>query len=390
MATIWCSVLDSSQPLQIVSARPRPFVLGRPPAPPERRPPSDLDRRTTEVRNKLRSAYARRFFWRYHPILALENAARFYGQRATKDIEDVCKDDLKFQYLFDMQSILLPRLADGWLIKKLISSTVLERGVDIPDSYPIHWTQRSLQESHFQLVHRWIWRNIRQRMLKVAHARVSKGLALGDLQSDGDGSDGVNVPPPPDKRRRIAVSISTMDMLDALAGTASNQIEEVARPQARSVNTIVDEEIEHYRSISRDSKVEPEALVAWWAEPAQTRKMPCMSQVAAALLSAKASTGGLECDLGSMNDVISSKRVSLGPGFVEASMMMKLNKHLIDIDPKKVKPLSPSTWKEHIPKRPDFADESSSSDEDDEHDDDIGVGSGLHLQQRGGNLSAFR
>ena len=63
--------------------------------------------------------------------------------------------------------------------------------------------------------------------------------------------------------------------------------------------------------------------------------MPCLAKATAALLASKPRLGGLECDFSSLNDTIAPKRSSLGGGFAEASMMLKLNKHLMPHDPEK-------------------------------------------------------
>jgi hypothetical protein len=81
-------------------------------------------------------------------------------------------------------------------------------------------------------------------------------------------------------------------------------------------------------------------------------RMPCLAEAAAALLASKPGSGGLECDFGSLNDIITPKRSSLGGGFAEASMMLKLNKHLMPYDLKKLILLDISNWENHIPERP--------------------------------------
>ena len=40
----------------------------------------------------------------------------------------------------------------------------------------------------------------------------------------------------------------------------------------------------------------------------------------------KPGSGGLECDIGGIRDVISERRGSLGPGMVAVAMFLKLNK----------------------------------------------------------------
>ena len=85
--------------------------------------------------------------------------------------------------------------------------------------------------------------------------------------------------------------------------------------------------------------------------------MPYLVEAIATLLASKLGSGGLECDFGSLNDIITPNRSSLGKGFAEGSMMLKLNKHLMPYDPEELILLDNSDWKNHIPKRPSFDEE---------------------------------
>jgi hypothetical protein len=76
---------------------------------------------------------------------------------------------------------------------------------------------------------------------------------------------------------------------------------------------------------------------------------PCLSQVTSALFGMKPGSGGLECDIGSIVNVICRRRHSLGPGMDEACMIIKLNKDRIVRGPDKVMDLR-KTGKASIPK----------------------------------------
>jgi hypothetical protein len=93
-------------------------------------------------------------------------------------------------------------------------------------------------------------------------------------------------------------------------------------------------------------------------------RMPYLVEVAAALLASKLGSGGLECDLGNVNDIITSKRPSLGGGFAKVSMMLKLNKHPLPYDPEILILLDNSDWENHIPKHPIFDEEMHIEDDD--------------------------
>ena len=82
--------------------------------------------------------------------------------------------------------------------------------------------------------------------------------------------------------------------------------------------------------------------------------MPYLAEATAALLASKPGLGGLECDFDNLNDIITPKRSSLGGGFAEVLMMLKLNMHLMPYDPKHLILLDNSDWKNHMPKHPIF------------------------------------
>jgi hypothetical protein len=88
-------------------------------------------------------------------------------------------------------------------------------------------------------------------------------------------------------------------------------------------------------------------------------------ETVAALLASKLGSCGLICDFGNLNDITTPKRSSLGGAFAEASMMLKLNKHLMPYDPEKPILLNNSNWENHIPERPIFDEELHIEDDED-------------------------
>jgi hypothetical protein len=82
--------------------------------------------------------------------------------------------------------------------------------------------------------------------------------------------------------------------------------------------------------------------------------MPCLAEATVTLLASKHRSSGLECDFGNLNDIITPKRSLLGGGFVEALMMLNVNKHLVPYNLEGPILLDNSDWENQIPKRPIF------------------------------------
>ena len=70
-------------------------------------------------------------------------------------------------------------------------------------------------------------------------------------------------------------------------------------------------EIQIFKALDLKTEVEPQQACKWWGMKSQRELLPCLSEIALALLVNKTLVGGLECNLGSMNDVIAPKRSSL-------------------------------------------------------------------------------
>ena len=118
-------------------------------------------------------------------------------------------------------------------------------------------------------------------------------------------------------------------------------------------------EIQIFKALDLKTKVEPRQACKWWGMKSQRELLPCLLEVALALFANKTSVGGLECDLGGMNDVIAPKRSSLRACIIEVNMFLKMNKHLLCSEVVKLD----SQWENFIPKRP-IMSEYDTNDED--------------------------
>ncbi|BBM98765.1 hypothetical protein Mp_1g16080 [Marchantia polymorpha subsp. ruderalis] len=184
-------------------------------------------------------------------------------------------------------------MTSGRIIMQLIEATPID-----PLDVLRGWTVQELRAQHHTFVMAHIWTKI-----KDLAAVVAQSIVVQRVQSAA--KTPAPLPSAP-KRQKTGMNL----LASALKLPTGSVLQSITDP---------------------DDWPEPADLCQWYAQ--KHNQMPCISQVALAVLANKSSSGGLECDLGCMTDVIAPKRSAMCAGMVEINMFIKINKKLMKTNP---------------------------------------------------------
>lgn len=353
LIVLYFSVSQPSQPLLIHDPSPRIPQLGAPPPKQELRPVDELDPRTILVRRNLLTALSHRYYNRYNAFSALRNPNKFYGVRSKISFEDAARSDFKFSYLFDTVAALWPGMSDGVVSRKLVHAMPLSQSLLKKFTTGTGgWSETSIRSNHFNMIQNFVWSSIRNHALKVAVNLVLEKRA-----------NSIVVPPTPStgitgtrKRRRRVDSVSEMNTLLGIGSDADDSDDNIDLEDVNDTDDVhavaakmVDAEIAAFKEIPKSACKDPTNFVKWWATSKDTENLRCLRVVASAYSGLKVGSGGLECDIGVMVDLVTPKRGSLGAGYVEALSFLKLNKQMMPFDPSVVEDLPKKSWTNYIP-----------------------------------------
>lgn len=238
---------------------------------------------------------SKRFYHRYHPIFVLRKPKHIYSHRNGRPIvlkNELEDADFKLSYLLDAQSMLYPPMTTGKILEKLINTT----DIDILD-LPTGWKADAIRKQHFEFVYRFIWNKIKCLAKTIAATIVLKKSQMACAM-------------PARRAERPAKRPKTVDVLSTALDIQASDEKQMHRDEGMSVELavqMVEAEIQILKGIgASNTEAWPKTtgLCAWWA---RQKTMPCLMQAALAILANKPSSGGLECDLGALSDVLDQK-----------------------------------------------------------------------------------
>lgn len=301
---------------------------------------TDVSKRTLEL---LRDGLQRRFFDRYHPILALQPSKRRFFYNHTARIRNKIDDaNFRFPYVLDFTWMLIPKYRQGQAILRIIEKMVEKLppaqlpvlhktagGLGLPE----RWSKEDLIQEHFNNIKSLLWERVRQ--LAVQH------ISFGDDSAGRESFRTSNVATS-HTSEQVTAQEKQQERFnpDGFFGNTANTIESGAR--ASTIHDRIDSEIRTYLH-KQESGLDQIGLLetlVFWQKESRGHRFPALAQIALAFLGVKASSAGIERDFSPAEDIISSKRSNLDAWVIEVLLCLKLNYKLLPNDMQKIKPLS--------------------------------------------------
>ena len=288
-----------------------------------------LDELTRRVISRLRAELNKRYFDRFHPVLALKSAHRKAFERSGRNFT-MSSSRFRFSYLFEMLLFFSPRYRNGAIIKKVIEARMLDADAD---TQIVGVRKENMAEFHSETISKLV----RQRIIDFARKNLSDHLKTSSAIQQQT----------PSYETASLDNASELEK-DLLEGVLSDN-EATPRKKKVSITSKLNEEITSYLATSSASLLEgldigsERAVYEFWRRELDGRSFPYLARVALAFLSMKLTSAAIERDFSPVSDIITRKRSQLSPKLVEILAVLKLNKDLIPSDVGKIQAMTKET-----------------------------------------------
>ena len=115
----------------------------------------------------------------------------------------------------------------------------------------------------------------------------------------------------------------------------TNITQESTQDTSFGPEVIARKEIHNYKyAVFSESDIKKETfeLAEWWNKAEQKKEHKYLSVVTCDFLGTKPGSSGLECDIGSVSDVVYSEIGSIKPGMIKVGLFLKLNRKEMIMD----------------------------------------------------------
>jgi hypothetical protein len=319
-----------------------------------------LDPRTRVVIQKLRFALTKRFFYRYHPVMALKKPRQI--MKLTE--ANVELTDFASSYLFDMAQLFHPHLYKGCFIEKNCQLVEISDSdlASIANVAPLP-SLDALRLRHGELIKAALWKKIRELAILAGQDVDSvqrRTVSHVPFLPSQDTLLMTESPPRKRVRRSLTERMGLGSPDSSVTSEQGSDQNEIAA--AATISEKVDDEIQAYKTLGRSWRYERKTrrigggigeldAIQWWCRWG-TPEFPCLAKVALAIFGLLPGSGALECDIGGFKDVIGPKRARLHPAAVEMHLVVNKNKDLSELDPGKLVQLPAAGWEKMYPSRP--------------------------------------